>query len=158
MDRCTITVTSVQNCYTRKTNNIVGKKLLGGIIPKYFSSTPSLVEDQRCSVEQFSFKTMMNSYLAIFVAVMVLFACVNSDEEEPTTEKIQDLRGTSQNDTSIDSDGLSKTTPQSGGEDIVLFLLDKIKLTFKLKETGASEEDINNETDVTAEPTDEGAS
>lgn len=100
----------------------------------------------------------MNSYLAIFVAVMVSFACVNSDEEEPTTEKIQDPPGTSQNDTSIDSDGLSKTTPQSGGEDIMLFLLDKIKLTFKLKETGALEEDINNETDVTAEPTDEDTS
>lgn len=100
----------------------------------------------------------MNSYLAIFVAVTLSFACVNSDEEEPTTEKIQDTSGTSQNDTSIDADGLSKITPQSGGEDIVLFLLDKIKLTFKLKETGALEEDINIETDVTAEPTDEDAS
>lgn len=100
----------------------------------------------------------MNSYLAIFVAVTVSFACVNCDEEEPTTEKIQDPPGTSQNDTTIDSDSLSKTTPQSGGEDIVLFLLDKIKLTFKLKETGALEEDINNETDVTAEPTDEDTS
>lgn len=100
----------------------------------------------------------MNSYLAIFVVVTVSFACVNSDEEEPTTEKIQDMSGTSQNDTTIDSDGLSKTTPESGGEDIVLFLLDKIKLTFKLKEIGALEEDINNETDVTAEPTDEDTS
>lgn len=96
---------------------------------------------------------MMKSCLAIFVTVTVLFACVISDEEEPTTEQVQDTPGTSQDETTIDSD--SKTTPYFRGEDIVLFLLDKIKVTIKLKESVDSEEEISNETDVTAEPTDE---
>lgn len=93
---------------------------------------------------------MMNLCLAMFATVTVLFACVIGDEEEP----VQDM-GTSQNDTNIDSISLSKITPQSQGEDIMLFLLDKIKLTFKLKESGASEEEMTNETGVTAEPAQE---